>query len=193
MKLAIVILAGGEGRRIGGGKPLRLLGGTRLIDRASALAAGWSDTLAVSVREEEQVGHMPLPCIFDEPGIEGPLSGLSAGLRFGADRGCDAVLTIPADMPFLPRDLDRGLAEQLGTAGAAIAGSGGHLHPVCGLWRISALGELGAYVASGRRSLKGFAEKIGCNAVWWPAEPVDPFFNINSPDDLAAAEQLLAG
>jgi molybdenum cofactor guanylyltransferase len=73
-----------------------------------------------------------------------------------------------------------------------VASSGGHLHPVCGLWRVSALDAVPAYLASGRRSLRGFAEAAGFTAVDWPIEPLDPFFNINTPEDLAAAERLLA-
>lgn len=191
MKLAVVILAGGEGRRIGGAKPLRLLGGKRLIDRAEALAAQWSDVVAVAVRDPEQVAGTSLTCIFDDADIAGPLAGLAAALRFGVDRGCEAVLTIPADMPFLPGNLACRLEEELATAGATIAGSAGHLHPVCGLWRVSALEQLDAYLASRGRSLRGFAEDVGCNPVWWPEEPSDPFFNINCSQDLSSAEQLL--
>lgn len=192
MKLAAVILAGGEGRRIGGAKPMRLLGGERLIDRAGALAAQWSEIVAVAVRDPEQVVGTSLPCITDDPDFAGPLAGLAAALRFGAAKGCEFVLTVPADMPFLPSDLGERLVDRLGTAGASIAGSAGHLHPVCGLWRVSALEQLDDYVASGRRSLRGFAEAVGCNPVWWSEDTSDPFFNINSFQDLAAAEQLLS-
>lgn len=193
MKIAVVILAGGEGTRIGGDKPQRLLGGKRLIDRAEVFARRWSDTLAVAVRDAGQVGPTSLSCIFDDPGIEGPLAGLAAALRFAEGVECDAVLTIPADSPFLPDDLGRRLEEKIGGASAAIASSGGHLHPVCGLWRVSAHAELADYLASGRRALRGFAEAIGFRAIEWPDEPTDPFFNINSAQDLADAERRLGG
>jgi molybdopterin-guanine dinucleotide biosynthesis protein A len=191
VKIAVVILAGGEGSRIGGDKPLRLLGGRRLIDRAKELARQWSEVLAVSVRDAGQVGGTDPACIADEPGIDGPLGGLVAALRFVKISGCEAVLTIPADMPFLPGDLKKRLSEALGDAGAALASSGGHLHPVCGLWSARALDSVPHYLASGRRSLKGFAETVGYSSVEWPSEPSDPFFNINSAKDLAAAERLL--
>lgn len=191
MKLAAIILAGGEGRRIGGAKPMRLLGGERLIDRAGTLAAQWSEIVAVAVRDPEQVVGTSLTCVFDDPDIAGPLAGLAAALRFGVDRGCEAVLTIPADMPFLPGNLALRLAQELGTASASLAGSSGHLHPVCGLWRVSAVDHLETYAATGKRSLRGFAEAVGHHAVWWPGEPIDPFFNINCSEDLAVAERLL--
>ena len=192
MKVAAVILAGGEGTRIGGDKPLRMLGGRRLIDRAEDLGRQWSNIVAVAVREPAQAGGGRATPIFDEQGIEGPLAGLVAALRFGAEAGAEAVLTIPVDMPFLPVDLSDRLEGSLAGVEAAIASSGGRLHPVCGLWRVSALERLADYVASGRRSLRGFAEAIGFRAVEWTAES-DPFFNINSAEDLAEADLRLRG
>jgi molybdopterin-guanine dinucleotide biosynthesis protein A len=177
--MIVVILAGGEGRRIGGGKPRRLLGGEALIDRAVRIARGWSGD--VHVAGEAPIG---VPMIRDDPAIEGPLGGVAAALRLGRD-----LLTIPCDMPFLPDDLALRLGN--GAQAATIAESGGRLHPVCALWRArSALG-LGDYVASGGRSLRGFAEAVGYEAVAWGAAPIDPFFNINDEEDLARAEALL--
>ena len=189
MKVAVVILAGGEGRRIGGAKPLRRLGGQRLIDRAGAMARLWSDVVAVAVREEEQAEGCGLPLLFDAEGVEGPLAGLVAGLRFADRAGCDGVLIIPADMPFLPSDLADRLSSAVTSGQAAIVASGGHLHPVCGLWPTSAIETVPAYLETGSRSLRGFAAAVGYVAVEWPVEPADPFFNINAVEDLAAAER----
>jgi molybdopterin-guanine dinucleotide biosynthesis protein A len=75
----------------------------------------------------------------------------------------------------------------------AIAGSGGRLHPVCGLWLPEVLALVPKYLDSGRRSLKGFAQEVGVVAVDWPDDPANPFFNINSVSDLKAAEEILAG
>jgi molybdopterin-guanine dinucleotide biosynthesis protein A len=193
LRIAAAILAGGQGSRIGGDKPLRILAGQTLLDRAIQQARQWSDIVFVVVRDHMQVGDATLDCILDEPGIEGPLAGLAAALRRAKALGCEAVLTVPADMPFLPADLCERLTAELGGQRSAIPSSGGHLHPVCGLWRIAALDGLGDYLASGRRSLKGFAEAVGFRAVeWLPVQP-HRFFNINSALDLAAAERLIAG
>jgi molybdopterin-guanine dinucleotide biosynthesis protein A len=162
----------------------------RLIDRAAALALQWSDMVAIAVRSPGQAEVSGMAQVCDEQGIDGPLAGLIAALRFANGSGCEAVLTIPADMPVLPADLRERLAARLGACCAAIASSGGHLHPVCGLWRSSALEAMPAYVAAGRRSLRGFAEAVGFEAVEWGDE-TDPFFNINRIEDLAAAEQRL--
>lgn len=187
-EVAVVVLAGGEGTRIGGSKPLRMLHGGRLIDRALRQARSWSDIVAVSVREPAQVQPIDAPFITDEPDVGGPLAGLISALRFGAERGCEFVLTIPADMPFLPPDLLGRLRSEIGELSCAMAGSGGHRHPVCGLWRVSALSQVERYLYGEQRSLRGFASLVGARQVDWPGGPVDPFFNINSADDLSQAE-----
>ncbi len=174
--MRIVILAGGAGRRIGGGKPQRLLAGETLLARAVRRARSWSEEVLVAAR---QGGDLT-----DDPAIEGPLGGVAAALALGGD-----VLTIPCDMPFLPEDL---VARLHGDAAATLAASGGRLHPVCARWTAAARDGLPAYLATGRRSLIGFAEAVGQAVVEWPADPNDPFFNINDEDDLARAEALLA-
>ena len=191
MTLAVVILAGGKGRRIGGSKPLRSLAGKRLIDHAERFARSWSTVAAVAVRNPRQVEPIGLECICDDARVEGPLAGLAAALRFARERECAWLLTIPADMPFLPGDLAERLSAASGQGGAVIAESGGKLHPVCALWSIAALASLPGYLATGRRSLKGIAQAVGMTSVEWPIDPLDPFLNINSAEDLAAAERLI--
>lgn len=173
--MRIVILAGGEGRRIGGGKPQRLLGGETLLERALRTARGWSDEVLVAARAGGDIA--------DDPAVEGPLGGVAAALALGGD-----VLTVPCDMPFLPDDLPVRLQSD---AAATVAASGGRLHPVCAFWTAAARDRLPAYLTTGRRSLTGFAEAVGYTAVEWPTEPFDPFFNINDAADLARAETLL--
>lgn len=196
MRIAVVILAGGDGRRIGGDKPLRRLGGQTLLDRAIALARGWSTDIAISLRH---AGQFVLPSdvaeILDEGPVEnggaGPLAGVQAALAFARGREQDAVLVIPCDTPFLPTDLPQRLSAALADgAMAAVASSGGRLHPACALWRTDALARLPAWRAGGNASLRGFASHVGMQAVEWPATP-DPFFNINSETELALAEQRL--
>jgi molybdopterin-guanine dinucleotide biosynthesis protein A len=191
--LAVVVLAGGEGTRIGGAKPLRWLAGQRLIDRALEASRSWSSTIAVAVRQESQVEKVDATLIGDDPNVEGPLGGLVAGLRFARNAQSEFLLTIPADMPFLPGDLPEKLRGAIADLGSALASSGGHLHPVCGLWRTSSVASVPAYVSSGRRSLRGFAGLIGWAEVEWVETPIDPFFNVNNAEDLAEAEKRLKG
>jgi molybdopterin-guanine dinucleotide biosynthesis protein A len=184
--VAVVILAGGEGKRMGGGKPLRMFGGERLIDRSVCVARRWSDRVAVAIRDRSQVTAVPADLIADED-VAGPLGGLISGMKFAREEGKARLLAIPADMPFLPHDLLDRLRQAIADKGCAMAESGGHVHPVCSLWRVSAAAQAENYATSGRRSLKGLAGCIGFVTVEWQAEPVDPFFNINTRDDLAEA------
>lgn len=186
---AVVILAGGEGRRIGGGKPLRRLAGATLIDHALRQALPLSPIVAISVKDRGQLGTITdVPLLVDGQG-EGPIAGIAAALAFARSQGLGFVLTIPCDTPLLPPDLRTRLSEALGPAhGAAVATSGAKLHPSCALWRSRTAEMLPTYLASGRSSLKGFAAEVGMVEVEWPASPFDPFFNVNSADDLAAAE-----
>ena len=185
----VVIFAGGEGRRIGGGKPLRTLGGKRLIDRAVLAARLWSDDVRLAVREPEQVRDLGLPILVDDPSMSGPLAGLESALQAVREAGRGFGLTIPCDVPFLPHDLAARLEAEIGKQLAALAAAGSEIHPTCGLWRAEALDRLSAYAASGRRSLIGFAEAVGYARVEWPG---DPFFNVNSRKDLEEAERRLA-
>lgn len=189
MTLAVIILAGGEGSRIGGNKPLRVLAGKTLLDRAIERARSWSNEVAIAVRRADEVEARDVRLLCDPPGVEGPLAGLASALRLGREM----VLTIPCDAPLLPDDLPERLASALPGHAVALASSGGQVHPVCGLWRLDALAQVRGYAASGRRSLIGFAESVGFVSVEWSAEPVDPFLNINNTGDLAAAERLLRG
>ena len=177
---------------MGGAKPERLLAGRTLLERAGAQASIISDLTAVAVRDLTQAGPPDGLLLIEDAPWEGPLGGLAAALAFARSRGRAAVLTLPCDMPLVPADLGARLAAALGDHRAALAASGGRLHPVCGLWRVEALEVLRAYAEEGRRSLKGFAAAVGFTIVDWPAEPVDPFFNVNTADDLARAEALLA-
>jgi len=176
---------------MGGDKPLRQLAGERMIDRAVRLARTYSDVVAVAVRDERQAASVDAEIIPDSV-VEGPLGGLIAGLQFANDKGCPLLLAIPADMPALPRDLLDRLASEMGSDPCVIASSGGRLHPVCGLWRTEVLDRVPSYVATGRRSLHGLAELVGCEAADWAIEACDPFFNVNSEEDLAEAERLLS-
>lgn len=190
--IAVVILAGGEGSRIGGDKPERLLRGMRLLDHALGLARQWSPLIAIAVSNTPPARLGGVPVLHDREG-SGPIAGIAAALAFARAEDVDRVLTIPCDTPFLPLDLPDRLEGALTvSAGAAIAASSGRTHPSCSLWRASAAAAaLSDYLKSGRGSLHGFAEAVGGVAVEWASEPLDPFFNINSMADLAEAEALI--
>lgn len=195
MNILPAVLAGGEGRRMGGAKPLRPWGPGTLIENALRLAGRHGREPVVSLRREGQAGPLGTRFVLDAPGIEGPLAGLAALLAHARRRGDDAVFTLPCDMPRLPADLGERLLAALEAepqALAALARAGGDLHPVCAVWRVEALGRLAPYLASDKRSLRGFA--TACDAVFadWPAEEAPLFANANTPDELAQLAGLAA-
>ena len=189
--IAIAILAGGEGSRMGGAKPLVRLAGKSLVERCYERALGWSDHVVVAVRSPAQLGRLNLPSIGDEPGMEGPLAGLAAALRWSRDGGRQGLLAMPCDMPFLPGDFPHRLVAGIGEHRAALAAAKGQLYPVCSLWRNEAILELPDYCRTGQNSLRGFAHHLGFATVEWPVSGRDPFFNVNSPADILAAEAML--
>lgn len=194
-QLFVLILAGGEGSRIGGGKPAHLLGGVSLLDRAVAIARQWNNDPVVAIRCGRDNGHPDARTVSDRMDLDGPLAGLAAGVEVAVQEHAEQLLLMPADMPFLPSDMDQRLAKALhqnADAGCAMAVSGGRPYPVCTLWRLSDLSvQLPAYAGQGRRSLHGLAEQLGVVPVEWESAGRDPFFNINDEFDLAAAESWL--
>jgi len=190
--LLVVVLAGGEGRRMGGGKPLRLFRGRTLIAHALDRAFSWSSRVAVSVRSPDQVGRVAAPLVLDTPGIEGPLAGLSAALSFARHLGAGRLLTLPCDMPGLPDDLARRLEQAVVPgAGVAIAMCGDRLHPVCAVWDVEVQASLSAYLAGGRSSVRGFSEAVGMKAVVWDDAYATAFENFNYQADLRRADDLV--
>ena len=185
----IVIAAGGSGSRIGGNKPERLLGGTRLIDRACNWAGQHSDALALAVRPGDDDWGTGLPLLFDSMEGIGPISALRSAVCEGARQGRAATLLIGCDLPFLPDDLVLRLSAALPGHGVAMPVSGGRLHPMAALWR-NKVEPLERWIAEGAQSLWRYAEAIGLVQVEW-AETPDPFANVNDPAALTAAEQRI--
>lgn len=186
--LMVAVLAGGEGRRMGGVKALRPFRGAPLVAQAVAQARGWSARVVVAVRDADQVaGAVDAPLTFDRADIPGPLAGLAGALAHARAAGADLLLTLPCDMPHLPADLPARLAAALPPgAGAALPRVEGELQPVCGLWRTAALERLPEYLAAGRSSLRGFAAVCGLAVVDFADAAA--FANANTPEDLARLE-----
>ena len=186
-----MIAAGGDGARIGGGKPARRLGDRRLIDHAVAWARRHGENVALAVRPGDGDWGTGCPLLFDARSGIGPISALESAFGHARAHGRAAVLMIGCDMPFLPDDLIPRLSTELGAAGgkagAALPSSGGRLHPAAALWRPDGQ-ALAAYMARGGESLRRFAAAVGMVEVAWDAAAPDPFANINDAAALAAAE-----
>lgn len=190
-----LILAGGLSRRMGGGdKALVPLAGRTLLQRVTDRLAPQVETLVLNANGDAARFGSTLPIVPDAmPDHPGPLAGLLAGLDHVAEQrpGAEWLLAVPGDCPFLPADLAARLFAARGPAPAAFAASGGRRHPVVGLWRVAARGPLRHLLEGGERRVGRFAAAAGAVEVDWPVEPYDPFFNINTPDDLDEARRIL--
>ena len=189
-EVGVCILAGGASRRFGGSKAFANLHGKPLlehvIDRIRAQTTG---PLIINANDPEQYERFGLTVIADDRWPEaGPLAGVYAAMSWARDVGLDQVVTVAVDQPHLPMDF---VATLLRTGAPAIAASLGRPHPVNALWPVNDLAALDGYLASGKRSVQGWAESCQARVAEFQATPeaVDPFLNVNTPDDLRTAEQ----
>lgn len=187
--IPVVIAAGGDGSRIGGGKPDLILNGIRLIDHTLRTAQCWSSHIAIAVRKASQLTLQPdIEMLIDNDEKGGPLSALFSALQYAQRKKANHVLLVPCDMPFLPDDLLERLEQEIGFSQAALARSNGQVYPICALWSTDVIEHIADYAATGRRSLIGFAETMQATFTDWIETEPDPFFNINTPQDLKQAQ-----
>jgi molybdenum cofactor guanylyltransferase len=198
MKIAGIVLAGGQSRRMGGGdKCLRLLGGrpilAHIIDRARPQVVALALNANGGPTRFAQFG---LPVVADSiPDFAGPLAGVLAGLDWAAMSvsQCSHVVSFAGDAPFLPLDLVDRFVSALGDGRSNLvcAMSAGQIHPVFGLWPIELREDLRrALTQEGVRKVDIWTARHRLAVVDFPATPVDPFFNTNRPEDLDQAEML---
>jgi molybdopterin-guanine dinucleotide biosynthesis protein A len=199
MKIAGVLLAGGRSQRMGGGdKNLRLLAGKPVLAHVIERAQPQVDALVLNANGDPQrFAAFGLPVIADSVAdFAGPLAGVLAGLDWAAAHLPEAALvaSFATDAPFFPRDLVRRLAVALEEGGfdLACAQSNGQVHPVFALWPVSLREALREALVAGVRKVDRWTAGYKLVEVEFPAEPVDPFFNANRPEDLAEAERLVA-
>lgn len=195
-----LLLAGGLARRMGGGdKPMQTIGGRSMLSRVVTRLAPQCDGLILNANGDPlRFAAFGLPVVADAvEGFAGPLAGILAGLDWIAANRPDIrwMLSAAADCPFLPRDLverlHRARLEQ--AAQLAVAESAGQTHPVVGLWSLELREELRqAVVVEGCRAVGRWMGRYRLATVSWPVEPLDPFFNANTSDDLREAERLAA-
>lgn len=194
-----VILAGGRATRLGGGDKglLALPGGGRLIDAVIARLAPQCAGLALNANgDPRRFADLGLPVLPDGiEGFAGPLAGVLSGLDWAAGQGAAAIVTAAADTPFFPRDLAARLAAAAGPSGLALAASRdgeGRLwrHPTFGLWPVALREDLREALAGGLRKIVAWTDPHGAGVAEFESRPFDPFFNVNTPEDLAEAGRL---
>lgn len=193
-----VLLAGGLARRMGGGdKPLRTVGGRSILQRVIDTMSPQCAALVLNANgDPARFGAFGWPVVPDDvPGFAGPLAGILAALDHAAREWprVSHVVSVAADSPFLPSDLVARLEEGRKAAGAdlACAASNGQSHPVIGLWPVALRTALRqALVIEDIRKIDRFTARYTIATVEWKTDPVDPFFNANTPEDIALADDL---
>jgi molybdopterin-guanine dinucleotide biosynthesis protein A len=199
---AALVLAGGLSRRMGGReKSLIMLRNRPLISHVLGRLAAQTGSIAVSANgDPARFQEFGRPVLADTiEGQLGPLAGVLAGMIWAKDAGAGAIVSVPTDSPFIPGDL----LQRLGRAGEQNAGkpvlaaSEGRLHPVVGLWPVALAGRLLDFLAAGASyKVSDFADACAAGSIDFPlialrGRTVDPFFNINTAEDLAEAEAVL--
>ena len=195
-----IVLAGGRASRMGGAeKGFLAVGGIPIIERVLAALREQCETIVINANgDPARYSVFGYPVVADSlPDRPGPLAGLLAALDHVATHRPEAgfVLTVPGDAPFLPHDLVARLEDRRVADRAAVvrARSGDYDHGIVALWSVALREDLRqALVVDGLRKVGAFAARHSLATVTWPSRPVDPFLNVNTPDDLADAESAAA-
>jgi molybdopterin-guanine dinucleotide biosynthesis protein A len=195
-----LVLAGGLARRMGGGDKARIrIGGTTILERVLARMKPQCASLILNANgDPARFGDSGLTVVPDSvPDFAGPLAGILAGLDWAATHRPEIVdvASVPGDCPFLPSDLVERLSAARAAAGTplACARSGDWRHPVVGLWPVALRADLRhALVVEDLHKIEIWTRRHGIAVADWPVAPIDPFFNVNTPEDAAAAERMAA-
>jgi molybdopterin-guanine dinucleotide biosynthesis protein A len=185
------IIAGGQARRMGGGdKAQIMIGGQTILSRLIARLQPQVQALAINANgDPARFAANGLPVLGDSmAGFPGPLAGLLTALAWSPS---PMLITVAGDTPFIPSDLAKRLSAAVLGKDCAIACSGGRRHPVCGIWKTSLAEPLRRFLDCGERKVEAFTHDINCGIAEWEAQPYDPFFNINTPQDVLLAEKIV--
>ena len=195
-----LVLAGGLARRMGGGDKARIrIGGTTILQRVLDRLAPQCRGIVINANgDPARFADTELPVVADSvPDFAGPLAGILAGLDWAAANVPEIawLASAPGDCPFLPKDLVARLhdARVAAAASLACARSGEWRHPVVGLWPVALREDLRrALTGEGLHKIEAWTARHGVGIAEWSATPVDPFFNVNTPEDAAQAEAIAA-
>lgn len=189
-----VILAGGQANRMGGGDKGRLmLGDQSLIQRVIERITPQVDAVVLNANgDSSRFDDLGLPVVADSiEGFPGPLAGVLAGMDWAAEQGHEWLISVAADTPSFPRDLAARLAEHdtpVVLAATPDPERGRLPQPTFGRWRVALRHDLRAALNEGVRKIRQWTQAQGETLVVFDE---GDFFNINTPDDLAWAEQHL--
>ena len=190
------ILAGGQSRRMGGGdKGLLTIGDRTMLEHVIDRFAPQVGELALNANgDEARFAKFGFPVLSDPvAGYAGPLAGVLAGLDWAAGRGVANIVTAAADTPFLPADLVARLLDAAVAQGRqiALARTATGLHPTFGLWPVALRDDLRTALSAGVRKVVDWTDRHGAASAEFPVGEFDPFFNVNTPEDLDNAQDYL--
>lgn len=198
--LVAMVLCGGRSSRMGAGdKPLIELDGRPMVAHVIGRLQGSVDAIAINANSDpDRYRRFGLPVIADATqSFDGPLAGILAGMAWAQSNGASHLVTAAGDTPFFPSDLVDYLRAASGQATIAVAASASGLHPTFALWPVSLRPDLARQLAGGMRKVTDFIARHPSVAVHFEAggrkgDEFDPFFNVNTPGDLARARGLAA-
>ncbi len=193
-----LVIAGGLASRMGGGdKSLIRIGGKTILERLLKRLAPQCGRVIINANgDASRFAFTGLPVVPDDvPDFAGPLAGILAGLDWAAKNTPETayVASVPGDIPFLPHDLIARLqaARAKARQPLACARSGEWRHPAAGLWPVSLRHDLRqAVMVEDIHRMEAWTARHGIAIAEWPDAPVDPFFNVNTPEDAARANEL---
>ena len=193
-----VILAGGQATRMGGGdKGLLPLAGQPLLRHVIDRFSPQVEALALNANgDPDRFETFELPVLPDSiDGFAGPLAGVLAGLDWAATLGATHIVTAAADTPFFPADLVPRLmlAAETQAQPIALARTDNGRHPTFGLWPVDLRDDLREALGNGVRKVVAWTDQHGTAMADFPSKGFDPFFNVNTPEDLEIAERLAKG
>ena len=185
-EVAGVILAGGQGSRMGGvDKGLQPLRGKPMVAWALERLAPQVDEILVNANQNLEAyarfGHRVVPDAIG--GFAGPLAGLHAGLTAASH---PLAVTVPCDSPFLPPDLVARLRAALLANDLAVAKTGDQPHPVFSLVRSAVRGHLEKFLSDGGRKIDAWYATLKVVEVPFDDE-AEAFRNINTREELKDA------
>ncbi len=184
MRIFGVILAGGQGRRLGGvDKAMLDMGGARLVDLVVGRLEPQVEELAISSNTGAGLAALGLPILADAAPL-GPLAGLLAAMEWAAPLGADYIASAAVDCPHFPCDLVAHLRLALEGGGTIALARAGRVHGTFGLWPVSLRGDLAQFLQSGAKpKVMDYAARNPLAYADFPDEAA--FDNINTPQDLA--------
>jgi molybdenum cofactor guanylyltransferase len=197
-----VILAGGLARRMGGGdKSLLSLGASsRVLDQVIARLGAQVDQMVLNANgDPARFDEFGLPVVADSlDGFLGPLAGVLAGLDYAAEHGFDHIVSVAADTPFFPTNLVSALETAskhmdvtIALAATKIEGGKTVRHPTFGLWPVALRDDLRSALQDGLRKVVLWTDQHGAETHVFESGVIDPFFNINTPEDLELANKMM--